>query len=294
MSAYAASLQGERVRITGGRRVGLLTLGDPDGTPVMLFHGEPGSRFGYELMDAPARERGVRLLCVERPGIGLSDPKDGHSVTGWAADTSALADALGIGRFAILAHSSGAPYALACGALIPDRVMAVGIMAGGGPLDRPGAVDSLSPTARRVLSLAPRFPLLAWLMLGSMGVSAKLTPSLARRGFLASVSAPDRRALEPQGPAVTRFMTQAFRQGPAGSLAHFRLWPLPWAFDLGSVAVPVRMWYGDDDRFVGADHGEDLATRLPDATMTVLADTGHFSIMEHADSILDGLLTAGR
>jgi len=136
----------ELVRLPDGRRVAITFHGDPQGDPVFFFHGFPISRVGWEFADAPARERGVRVLCPDRPGIGRSDPKPDRTIPGYAEDIGALADTLGIGRFAVVGHSYGASYALACGAMIPEMVRAIATMGGVGPVDRPGARTGLSKT----------------------------------------------------------------------------------------------------------------------------------------------------
>jgi pimeloyl-ACP methyl ester carboxylesterase len=70
----------------------------------------------------------VRLIMPERPGIGRSDTKERRTLSDWPTDVVALADALGVGRFAVLGVSAGGPYAASCAALIPQRLTAVGIV----------------------------------------------------------------------------------------------------------------------------------------------------------------------
>jgi pimeloyl-ACP methyl ester carboxylesterase len=123
----------QMVPLPDGRRVVIASHGDPRGWPLFLFHGIPVSRLGHEFTDAPAKERGVRVLYPDRPGIGLSDPRPGRTIYSYADDVAAMADALGLERFAVAGLSGGGPYALACGAKLPERVTAVGVMAGVGP-----------------------------------------------------------------------------------------------------------------------------------------------------------------
>src|SRR5947209_3189109 len=101
------------VRLPDCRRVGVASHGDPDGRLVFLNHGTPASRLGFEFTDAPARERGIRVLCPDRPGIGRSDPQPRRTLAGWADDVVALADVLNVDRFAVRGYSGGGPYALA-------------------------------------------------------------------------------------------------------------------------------------------------------------------------------------
>jgi pimeloyl-ACP methyl ester carboxylesterase len=138
-SAGRAPTQGlasneELVRLSDGRRGAIASHDDPQRSPLFLFHGVPGSRLGLHHTDGPAKERSVRVLCPDRPGIGRSDPHPERTIPGYANDVNALVDAMGFERFAVLDYSGGGPYALACGAKLSERVSAVRNMAGLGPL----------------------------------------------------------------------------------------------------------------------------------------------------------------
>ena len=160
------------VRLPDGRRLGVASHGDPDGRPIFLNHGTPASRLGHEFTDAPARAKGIRVLCPDRPGIGRSDPVRGRTLAGWADDVVALADVLGIDRFAVLGYSCGGPFALAVAAGAPDRVTVAGLMAGVGPIDRPGARQGLSKSDLQLLDLAQRRPWAARALLRALHVGA--------------------------------------------------------------------------------------------------------------------------
>ena len=232
------------VRLPDGRRVVLASHGDPRGWPLFLFHGIPVSRLGHVFTDAPAKERGVRVLCPDRPGIGLSDPMPGRTVYGYADDVAAMADALGLERFAVAGLSGGGPYALACGAKLPERVTAVGVMAGLGPLDRSGAREGLTKTDLRLLDYSLRRPLQARLMLGTMATLTRLAPSVVIKQSADELGEPDRSFLQREkrelGSAGTMSaLVEAFRQGASGPAEEYRLCGLPWGFALDEVRVPV-------------------------------------------------------
>ncbi len=118
----------ETIRVPDGRTLGYAEVGDPAGAPLVYFHGNPGSRLDFtsERYDRALRAAGVRFIGTDRPGFGLSDPKPGRGYADWAADVGALADSLGLDRFAVLGYSRGGRYALACAARIPERLTAVG------------------------------------------------------------------------------------------------------------------------------------------------------------------------
>ncbi len=287
----------ELVRLPDGRRVAIASHGDPQGRPLFLFHGTPGSRLGMHYVEGPAKERGVRVVCPDRPGVGRSDPYPERTIPGYADDVSDLADAMGFERFAVLGYSGGAPYALACGARLRERVSVVGILAGAGPHDRPGSREGCSKSDLMLLDLSLRRPFLARLMMFGWAKVARFAPSVALKSLADDLSEPDRGLLEEwvqeRGAAeVMSFSVEAFRQGSGGAVLDYRLYGQPWGFSFGEVSVPVDIWHGEDDLIVPMHHAEDLASRLPDAKLHKLEDTGHFSIQQHYGTMLDTLLPA--
>ena len=127
-----------------GRRLGHAELGDADGHPLFFFHGTPGSRFVLSERDAIAQIPGARFLLPERPGYGLSDPKPGRTLLGWADGVEALAAYLGLDRFVVGGLSGGGPHALACAYRLPERVAAALLLASPSPTDRPGVTRGMA------------------------------------------------------------------------------------------------------------------------------------------------------
>ena len=278
------------VRLPDGRRLGVASHGDPDGRPIFLNHGTPASRLGHEFTDAPARAKGIRVLCPDRPGIGRSDPVRGRTLAGWADDVVALADVLGIDRFAVLGYSCGGPFALAVAAGAPDRVTVAGLMAGVGPIDRPGARQGLSKSDLQLLDLAQRRPWAARALLRALHLGARVAPSAALRSFKREVSAVDQRLLDEQGPSVMAFFVEALRQGPQGVIDDYLLWAGPWGFELEQLRAPVHVWQGDDDLMVPMHHADDMVARFPNATLHRVPGAGHVSIQLQIGEILDSLV----
>ena len=89
---------------------------------VVWHHGTPNVGTPPEPLLPASAERGIRWVSYDRPGYGGSTPHPGRDIASAAADVEAIADALGIDRFAVLGHSGGGPHALACAALLGDRV----------------------------------------------------------------------------------------------------------------------------------------------------------------------------
>ena len=105
-----------------GRTLEAVDEGDPNGTLLIFHHGSPGAAVSFEPFDRAAAERGIRLVTVSRAGFGDSSRLEGRSVASAAADAAALADHLGAERFVTIGWSGGGPHALACAALLPQRV----------------------------------------------------------------------------------------------------------------------------------------------------------------------------
>jgi len=280
------------VRLADGRAVGVAEHGDRGGRPVFLLHGTPSSRLGFEVVDEPARARGVRVLCPDRPGIGRSDPAPVSSRVGdYAPELAALGDALRIDTFAVLGYSGGGPFALAAAALLPDRVHGVGLVAGVGPLDRPGARESLSKTDVVLLDLCERLPSVAGAVLRAMAAGTRRAPKTALRIFKTDLRQADRHAVEEdgQGLALMASFVEALRQGPGGVIDDYRIPAREWDFGLADVHLPVHIWQGDDDTVVPPERSEDLAEALPNAVLHRLPGEGHISILRRMGEVLDSV-----
>lgn len=279
------------VRLPDGRSLSYYDLGDPHGRPVLLLHGTPQAAIGWAFADGPARELGVRALAPDRPGIGRSSPQPGRALTGYPADLIALADALGLERFAVLGWSAGGPYALACGALIPDRLTAVGCVAGACPLDWPGVLDDLNANDRRIVQLSRRAPAVARAALAASALAARHGPWLTTRWSRRQLSPSERAEAERNRDVLADlgWFLDAFRQGTAGVAEDYRVYSDPWGIDLSDVRTRTLLWNGDDDSLVPLRHAQLLAERIPGATLEVVHGAGHLLPYDRIGALLSEL-----
>ena len=141
-----------QITLPDGRLLCFAEYGDPAGFPVVVGHGNPGSRLGCRPLIGRSYAFGVRVIAPDRPGVGGSDPLNGRSLLDWASDVRVLADTLDIDRFSTIGISGGAPFALACAWCLPDRVSAVGVVSGGLPIN--GAAQASGITVRPCLLVA--------------------------------------------------------------------------------------------------------------------------------------------
>ncbi|OJD15779.1 hypothetical protein AJ78_03997 [Emergomyces pasteurianus Ep9510] len=122
------------------RTLSYAEYGPPTGFPLLFFHGYPSSRLEAASLTPVAHRLHLRIIAPDRPGFGRSTHQPKRRIMDWPADVRALADHLGLARFAVLGGSGGGPYALACareggkdGVLGGRRLVGVGVVAGAGP-----------------------------------------------------------------------------------------------------------------------------------------------------------------
>ncbi len=140
--------QAQVIVLDDGRRLGYAEYGDPDGVPVMSFHGGLSSRLDAAPADGACRALGIRLVSPDRPGMGLSDFQTGRTLLDWPADVVALADRLGLGRFGAVGWSAGGPYVAACGYAIPERLTVGAMVASAVPFEISSRKPQGSPNTR--------------------------------------------------------------------------------------------------------------------------------------------------
>jgi pimeloyl-ACP methyl ester carboxylesterase len=287
-----------RLEVTAadGRKLEGVVDGVEDGPLVILHHGTPGA--GIRLWPAHverARERGLRLAEYSRPGAGASERRAGRTVGDCAADTAAIASALEVDRFYTVGGSGGGPHALACAALLPDRVVAAATIAGVAPRDADGLdwLDGMGEENLEEFAAADASP--ATLEEFISGWAEKIRDIrgdqiLESLGDLVS---------EPDAAVLTGAYANFAAEGMHDALRH-GFWGWfdddlailgEWGFAVDSIEVPVTIWQGRQDRFVPSAHGEWLAANVAGATGRLLDDHGHLSLaLAHFGAILDELV----
>jgi pimeloyl-ACP methyl ester carboxylesterase len=280
------------LRLSDGRQLGYAEYGDPDGAPLLFFHGTPGSRRVARCADQAARRRRIRLIAPDRPGFGLSDLQPGRTLGAWPGDVIELADALAIGRFAVAGVSGGGAYAAACARRIGDRLRHAGIVSGMGPLDDPGLAAALPRRYRAGFALARRLPaaLRGAFGLGRLGLRG--APGCVLAGVAASLPEVDRAIFA--RPAVRALLRddalEALRQGARGAAQELLLFSRPWDFRLADIRMPVRLWHGEADAQVPVAIARRVAAAIPDCRASFIPGAGHLWILDHVDEILAALI----
>ncbi|HEU0193110.1 MAG TPA: alpha/beta fold hydrolase [Gaiellales bacterium] len=270
------------VTTTSGRRLRIYVDGEPGRPCVFSLHGTPVSGALYPDIAADAARQGLRLVSYDRPGYGGSARHEGRSIADAAADVAAIADHLGVRRFAVWGHSGGGPHALACAALLGERVAACAALSGPAPYDAEG-LDYMAGVGEAnveefALSVAGGEPLREFLEC-ERSESAAADPERLTEAFASLLSDVDRRALTPELAGFLAVETAAaLEPGVDGWYDDDLAFVAPWGFDPAGIAVPLRLYHGRHDRFVPASHGEWLAAHIPAADARILEDEGHLSL----------------
>jgi pimeloyl-ACP methyl ester carboxylesterase len=283
-----ASRTAEVLRLSDGRRLGYADYGDRQGTPLLFFHGTPGSRRVARWADLVARRRGIRLIAPDRPGFGLSDFQPGRTLGAWPRDVVELADALFLERFAVAGVSGGGPYVAACAWRLADRLSHAGIISGMGPIDDPALAAALPRHYRTGFALVRRVPGAARAAFGLGMLGLRRAPGCVLASIAASLPDVDRAILA--RPRVQALLLddarEALRQGPRGAALELSLLSQPWDVRLDQIRMPVRLWHGEADAQVPVAIGRRLAAALPECRARFLPNAGHLWVLDHLDEVL--------
>ena len=286
------ALEDLTLRLSDGRTLGYAQYGRPGGRPVFVFHGSPGSRVQVRAGHGPALARGIRLIAPDRPGLGLSTRLPGRQIADWPNDVRALADALGIARFAVIGISGGGPYVAACAWGLPERITRAGIISGVGPPGLGGRVCSGLRRRERVLvDLGLRTPWLLRAVMTSAAAPCRRWPEGIFARARALAAAADRAILDRPEVAecLIAGMKEAFRQGGRGPADDVLLLARPWTFRPEEIRVPVRLWHGEADAVVPVAMGRYLAAAIPGCRAEFIPGAGHYLVFDRLGAFLDAM-----
>ena len=248
------------------------------GIPVFWQHGTPNIGTPPAPLLPAAERLGLRWLSHDRPGYGGSTPMPGRDVASAAGDVAAVADALGIDRFAVIGHSGGGPHALACAALLPGRVLAAVSVAGLAPYGAAGLdwFAGMGEAGRAALRAA------------LAGRAAKEAYEASNPGEMDFTQA-DLDAFDGDWGWFGEVVGPAVAPGPAAQIDDDLAYVAPWGFDPGTIEAPVLLLHGGQDRVVPSGHSVWLASHCPTAELRVSEADSHISIMNSAASALEWL-----
>jgi pimeloyl-ACP methyl ester carboxylesterase len=285
------------ITVSGERELELEVSG-PDRGPVIVFHhGTPGASAPFPAHVRAAADRGYRWVSTSRPGYSVSTRHEGRAVADVVADTAAILDHLGVDTCLTMGWSGGGPHALACGALLSDRVRGVLVIAGVAPYDAEGLdfLDGMGPEnvvefGAAVEGEASLRPYLEEQQPAFAGISAEEV-SDALGGLVPPV---DVASITGE---LAECLAAEFRQGLGrgidGWLDDDIAFTRHWGFELAAVAAPTYLWQGSEDLMVPFAHGRWLAEHIPGVVAHLEQGQGHLSIGVGAiDRMLDELVAS--
>lgn len=285
------------IELADGRSLGIAEFGPVDGFPILWFHGTPGAR--HQVPPAAvdyAHAAGVRIIGVERPGVGKSTPHHYGRIVDFADDIEQVIDQLELERIGLIGLSGGGPYVLAVCSRLPDRVVAAAVLGGvapsAGPERIPGGMVPLLRRFHPVLGHV-REPVATVMSVGIRAITPiadcvfdvymKLGPR-SDRDFLAR---PEMRQMfieDLLSSGRTSFRAVAY------DAVLFSRW---WGFDISQLQTPIYLWHGDDDLVVPLSHGKRMAAMIPNAKLSVVAGKGHLAMLDAAEEAI-GLILSHR
>jgi pimeloyl-ACP methyl ester carboxylesterase len=286
-----------RVSAPDGRSLEVIEGGDRSGWPIVVHHGTPLSGNLYGPHVQYARDHHLRLIGYSRPGYGASDPLPGRRVADATSDVVAIADALELPRFGVWGHSGGGNHALACAAMLGERVTAAAASAAVAPFTAEG-LDWLSGMG------SANVDEFSAALAGRDHLEKYLYPQwVAMRERRSEISAELMTLLSPEDfdfllGELGTYIESASRAGVASGMAGWVDDDLedvsPWGFELSRIRCPVSIWHGKRDRFVPFSHAIWLSRHTPGSELKLLEEETHLTFFHRrVFEVFDWLLARG-
>jgi pimeloyl-ACP methyl ester carboxylesterase len=282
-----------QVKAADGRALAAATWGRPDGRPVFLMHGSPGSRLGQTPRSSLLSRLGLRVITFDRPGYGESDRLPGRRVCDAAEDVRIIAEQLGIERFSVVGRSGGAPHALACAALLADRVVRTAALVSIAPWHAEGLdwQAGMSASNRGSYRRGEREDdegrhLSTTLRIRSRDI--RDDPQRLLDQLRGELPATDRWVLA-SGTMTSLLRAsyrEALRRDRGGWVDDALAFRQPWGFDVVDIPGEVLLWHGADDVYAPVEHTVWLGERIPHARVDIRPFEGHFGAMRVLPDVL--------
>lgn len=263
--------------------------------PCIYIPGTPESGLAGGCYDASAEGAGIRWISVDKPGYGHSDAQPGRRLTDWPSDVAALADHLGLDRFAVVGESGGGPHALAVGHALPARVTVVILLASMGPVQAKGSWKGMRPTNVLMFWLARHAPPLLHVPLSFMSYVVRRARSVPKVSAWLDATAPaaDRVAASHAEYRFRQFAAaDAFRGGARPAVDELKLFARPWGFSPADLRVPVHLWHGGADVNVPFHIAVELGRQLPGVVTHFHERSAHNIGFDEREAVMQAIIQA--
>ena len=279
-----------QMTLPDGRQLGYAEYGDPAGTPVFYFHGFPGSRYEARPLAKAAARQKIRLVALDRPGMGLSEFLPRRKMVDWPVDVAAAAQTLGWKHFAVIGMSGGGPYALSCARTLSGSVTHCVLMAGVAPLNKRGATREMMPINRILFATARIFPFLMRPAFNFVQRTIMERPENYLESTANVMPPADKRLFtDPKlQEQILPIVREPFRRGVQGATYEGRLYVRGWGFEFAEIKTPVTIWQGKEDVNVPPNMARLQHQQLPASQLHLLDNEGHLSLLfNQGDNILE-------
>ena len=275
---------GRDLELPDGRRLVVNDAGGSNTTaPLTLIwhHGSPQTGALLDPLLAAAADRGIRLLSYGRPSYGGSSPNPGRDVAYAAGDVEQIATALNVDRFAVMGASGGGPHALACAALLSDRLIGGVCLASAAPFthDFDWYAGMASPGGLRA---------------AEAGRDARERYAATEEFDASQFTPADWAALSGTWTSLERDAGQAGAAGPDGLIDDDVAFVKRWGFDVSAITVPVLLVQGGEDRVIPPSHADWLLRMIPTSELWLRPRDGHVSVLDACPVAMDWLLDLAR
>ena len=278
------------VTLPDKRKLSYIDVGNEKDKVILYFHGVPSAADEWNLWgdEDKIKALGIRLVAIDRPGLGLSTFHPNRRISDWAKDITYFTNILGIEKFSVLGYSGGGPYAAVCGALMPDRVRTVGIVSSVVPFNIENVLEGINQWNIQFLKSSIEKPLLFRFLYRQVGLIAKLAPKQYLKKALEGLETVDAEVF--CIPKVHNALFSA-KGSAKGQQLDTKLIISPWDFDLKDIQIPVYIWHGGKDHNASPAMGRYLEGQIPNSVMNYIPEEGHISlIVKNAESILKKLV----
>jgi len=278
-----------------GRKLVYDIYGAMEGIPYVYFHGYPSSRLEARSIHEKAEEKNIKLIAIDRPGIGLSDFQQNRTIVDWSSDISELSKELNLEKFGVVSFSAGAPYALACGLKIPEKLNKIVIVSALGGVDfkQLGLINY----HKFVFGIAGSLPLIYRFLFWWRRVRLVRGKNAAKKYYrsnLKYLTTKDQEVLQDATilDAVVEYQCEACRKGCKGLTHEAKMLGKSWGMNLEDISsnLKINLWHGVEDLIAPVTASKEIEGMLPKSIANYKEDEGHFSLMfNHHEEILEEL-----
>jgi len=282
------------LELNDGRRLCYSELGDHNGTPMFYCHGFPSSRLEAGFAAEAAQKHHVRLIAVDRPGLGQSSPQPDRQFKDFPDDIIALADHLNIDRFSLVAVSGGGPYAMACAEQYPGRVDKLVLICALGSYEPDGSTKGMRYVNSSIIRFMRYLPGAGqWFIRHIVCPILGRFPKLILLMYVNQLTQSEHIAFQDKAfyDNFLSAMSESFNQGGAGPTWELKLMTSAWDINPANIKAETWLWHGEADSIVPSSHGHRHAKLIPNCHASFLPEEGHFSLIyNHMETIISKLV----